>query len=90
MVRRAEAPENALSSFSIDYGHIPLFGTERLHEPLQQYAAWLKRAGLAHSRDRFRAWIKNEFVATDPPEDPPLILPGPRARRSGGGEATSL
>ena len=90
MVRRDEAPENALSSFSIEYGHIPLFGTEHLHEPLQEYTAWLERAGLVHSADRFRAWVKNEYVASDPRTDPPLILPGPRARRSGGGEATSL
>jgi protein tyrosine phosphatase (PTP) superfamily phosphohydrolase (DUF442 family) len=90
MVRRDVAPEDALGSFSIEFGHIPLFGTEHLHEPLQEYAAWLERAGLAHAPDRFRAWVKNEYVASDPPEDPPLIVPGPRARRSGGGEATSL
>jgi protein tyrosine phosphatase (PTP) superfamily phosphohydrolase (DUF442 family) len=82
MVRRAEPPESALSSFSIEFGHIPLFGTEHLHEPLQEYAAWLKSAGLAHSADRFRTWVRNEYAAPDAPADPPLIHPGPRARRS--------
>ena len=44
MVRRGEPPESALASFSIEFGHIPFFGTEHLHEPLQEYAAWLKSA----------------------------------------------
>ena len=82
MVRRGEPPEVALASFSIDFGHIPFFGTEHLHEPLQEYGAWLKSAGLTHSADRFRTWIKNEYISPDPPADPPLIKPGPRARRT--------
>jgi protein tyrosine phosphatase (PTP) superfamily phosphohydrolase (DUF442 family) len=82
MVRRGESPEDALSSFSIEFGHIPLFGTEHLHEPLQEYAAWLKSAGLAHSAGRFRTWVRNEYAAADPPGDPPVIQPGRRARRS--------
>jgi protein tyrosine phosphatase (PTP) superfamily phosphohydrolase (DUF442 family) len=90
MVRRGEVPESALSSFSIEYGHVPLFGTEHLHEPLQEYASWLKRGGLAHTADRFRTWVRNEYVANDPPADPPLVQPGPRARRSGAGTTTSL
>jgi protein tyrosine phosphatase (PTP) superfamily phosphohydrolase (DUF442 family) len=82
MVRRGEPPESALASFSIEFGHVPFFGTEHLHEPMQEYAAWLKRGGLSHSADRFRAWVRNEYIAPDPPADPPLIKPGPRARRS--------
>jgi protein tyrosine phosphatase (PTP) superfamily phosphohydrolase (DUF442 family) len=90
MVRRGEPPKTALTSFSIEFGHIPFFGTEHLHEPLQEYAAWLESNGLEHSAARFRTWVRNDFVAVDPPADPPLIHPGPRARRSGGGAATAL
>ena len=81
MVRRAEPPEAALGSFSIEYGHIPFFGTEHLHEPLQEYARWLRSAGLSHSATRFRTWVRNEYVAMDAPRDPPPVQPGPRARR---------
>ena len=49
MVRRGEPPESALASFSIEFGHVPFFGTEHLHEPLEEYAAWLKSGGLTHS-----------------------------------------
>jgi protein tyrosine phosphatase (PTP) superfamily phosphohydrolase (DUF442 family) len=82
MVRRGEPPESALAAFSIEFGHVPFFGTEHLHEPFQEYGAWLKSVGLTHSADRFRAWVRNEYISTDPPADPPLIKPGPRARRS--------
>jgi protein tyrosine phosphatase (PTP) superfamily phosphohydrolase (DUF442 family) len=82
MVRRGEPPETALASFSIEFGHIPYFGTEHLHEPLQEYDVWLKSSGLTHSTDRFRNWVRNQYIAPDPPADPPLIKPGPRARRS--------
>jgi protein tyrosine phosphatase (PTP) superfamily phosphohydrolase (DUF442 family) len=90
MVRRSEAPESALHSFSIEFGHVPFFGTEHLHEPLLEYGAWLKRAGLPHSPDRFRNWVRNEYVASDPPEDPPLVVPGPRSRRSSVGKTAAL
>jgi len=82
MVRRAEPPERALSAFSIEYGHIPFFGTEHLHEPLDEYAAWLKTNRLPHTPERFRAWVKNDYRAPDVPADPPPLQPGPRARRS--------
>jgi len=82
MVRRGEPPEQALGAFSIEFGHIPFFGTEHLHEPLVEYGAWLKANQLPHSPERFRAWIKNEYRAADPATTPPPLLPGPRARRS--------
>ncbi len=81
MVRLRESPESALSSFSIEFGHVPLFGTEHLHEPLEEYAHWLKIKQVAHAPDRFRAWVRNEYRAPDPPADPPPVQPGPRARR---------
>jgi len=82
MVRRGEPPERALSAFSIEYGHIPMFGTEHLHEPLDEYAAWLKTNRLPHTPERFRAWVKNDYHAEVLPADPPPLQPGPRARRS--------
>jgi hypothetical protein len=78
MVCRGEPPGRAQNAFSIEYGHIPLFGAERLHEPLLEYAAWLKRNQIPHSADRFRAWVKNDYQSDDPQVDPPLLPPGPR------------
>ncbi len=82
MVRRNEPPEQAIGAFSIEFGHIPAFGTEHLHEPLTEYGAWLKANQLAHSAERFRSWIKNEYRSADPSTDPPPLPPGPRARRT--------
>jgi protein tyrosine phosphatase (PTP) superfamily phosphohydrolase (DUF442 family) len=81
MLQRGEAPDQAEGAFSIEFGHIPLGGTEHLHEPLDEYAAWLKANGLPHSVERFRAWVKNDYRSPDPPSDPPLYPTGPRARR---------
>ena len=59
-----------------------LCGPEHLHEPLREYAAWLAARGLAHSPDRFRDWVKNDYESPDGPEDPPPLTPGPRQRHS--------
>jgi protein tyrosine/serine phosphatase len=61
MIGRAEPPERALRSFSLEYGHVPIGGPEHLHEPLDEYAAWLKRQNLPHTPARFRAWVENEY-----------------------------
>jgi protein tyrosine phosphatase (PTP) superfamily phosphohydrolase (DUF442 family) len=82
MVCRGVPPERALRAFSVEYGHIPLFGTEHLHEPLNEYAAWLKASRLPHTPERFRAWVKNNYRAEILAADPPPLRPGPRARRS--------
>jgi hypothetical protein len=81
MVCRGESPERALGAFSIEYGHIPLFGTEHLHEPLNEYAAWLKTNRQPHTPVRFQAWVKNDYRAEVLAADPPALRPGPRARR---------
>ena len=79
MLKRNQAPETAENAFALEFGHIPFFGTEHLHEPLHEYSAWLKQRGVAHSPERFRAWVKSEYRAADPPADPLLWPQGPRA-----------
>jgi protein tyrosine phosphatase (PTP) superfamily phosphohydrolase (DUF442 family) len=81
MLERGDEPERAERAFSIEFGHIPLGGTEHLHEPLDEYARWLKSHGLPHTPERFRDWVKNDYQSADPPSDPPAYPTGPRARR---------
>jgi hypothetical protein len=78
MMHCNEPPRQALRAFTIYHSHVPLFGTEHLHEPIDEYAAWLDARGLEHSPDRFREWVKNEYQADDPGVDAPPIEPGPR------------
>jgi hypothetical protein len=82
MVRRGESSERALGEFSVEYGHIPLFGTEHLHEPINEYADWLKMNRLGHTPERLRAWVKTDYRAEVLAAEPPPLRPGPRARRS--------
>lgn len=81
--RRGVGPREAeAGGFSIWAGHVPLFGPERLHEPIAEYDAWLSARGLPHSPARFRSWVEREY-RDDPPgpaaADP--LRPGPRQRR---------
>jgi hypothetical protein len=71
-------PERAKDGFSIFFGHIPLLGTQRLHEPIDEYAAWLKTKGLPHTPERFRRWVLEDYEAADPPVEPRRLAPGPR------------
>jgi protein tyrosine phosphatase (PTP) superfamily phosphohydrolase (DUF442 family) len=81
MLERGERPEEAEKAFSISYGHVAFGGTEHLHEPLDEYAGWLKAKGLAHTPERFREWVKNDYQSADPSSDPPPYPTGPRPRR---------
>lgn len=83
MIERGIPPERAEDAFTLEHGHVPLFGPERLHEPLHEYAAWLAARGLTHSPDRFRDWVRNDYESPDGPEDPPPLRPGPRHRHAG-------
>jgi hypothetical protein len=83
MLKNGEPPERAERAFSIEFGHIPLGGTEHLHEPLHEYAAWLKANQVPHSARRFHDWVKNDYRADDPSVDPPPLKTGPRERRTG-------
>ena len=81
MLKRGEPPERAERAFSLEFGHIPLCGTQHLHEPLDEYAAWLKANRLPHTPERFREWVRDDYQSADPSLDPPLYPTGPRARR---------
>jgi hypothetical protein len=78
MMHCNEPPRQALRAFTIYHSHVPLFGTEHLHEPIDEYANWLDANGLEHTPDRFRMWVKNEYKSDDPAMDPPPLEPGPR------------
>ena len=67
-----------MGGFSIFFGHVPIAGTQHLHEPIEEYADWLRENNLPHSPDRFRAWIKDHCRSDDPPVDPPPLASGPR------------
>ncbi len=81
MYRKGESPSQALSSFSLAYGHVPLLGPEHLHEPLHEYAAWLKKQNLPHTPERFVDWVKHDYAASDALVDLPPTRPGPRPPR---------
>jgi len=77
MAVKSVAPERALGAFTLDYGHVPLGGPERLHEPLAEYAAYLKGRGLGHTPERLRRWVETEY-AGDRPAAVRTLRPGPR------------
>jgi protein tyrosine phosphatase (PTP) superfamily phosphohydrolase (DUF442 family) len=78
MTRRDEPPDRAMEAFSLKYGHVPLFGPEHLHEPIEEYGAWLKAHHLAHRPERFRAWVEQVYVSDDPGTAITPLEPGPR------------
>jgi hypothetical protein len=81
MIRLGQTPSEAEQAFSIEFGHVPVGGPEHLHEPLDEYAAWLTEQGLGHTPERFRDWVKKVYEPSDGPVDPPPLKPGPRPRR---------
>ena len=80
MMRKGVPPLEAERAFSLYYGHIPLFGTRRLHEPLREYAEWLERNHQAHSPERFRGWVEHEYRSDDALVTLEPYPKGPRAR----------
>ena len=78
MIRRGVPPEQAEDAFTLEHGHVPLCGPEHLHEPLQEYAAWLAAEG---SPTRPTAFATGSRTSTPPRtgrQDPPPLQPGPR------------
>jgi protein tyrosine phosphatase (PTP) superfamily phosphohydrolase (DUF442 family) len=78
MQRRGESPGQASRAFTLVHSHLPIFGPQHLHEPLQEYASWLDSRKLDHKPQRFREWVKNDYQSSDPHTDPPPLAPGPR------------
>jgi protein tyrosine phosphatase (PTP) superfamily phosphohydrolase (DUF442 family) len=78
MVAQGVGPVEASRALTLDYGHVPIFGTRRLHEPLDEYAAWLESRGMTHTPERFRGWIENQYLSDGPSGPPPHLKAGPR------------
>jgi protein tyrosine phosphatase (PTP) superfamily phosphohydrolase (DUF442 family) len=81
MLQKKVPPQEAIRTFTIYHGHIPLLGTEHLHEPLDEYTQWLDSMGLAHAPARFREWVKKDYRSDDPSSEPSPLFPGPRKPR---------
>jgi protein tyrosine phosphatase (PTP) superfamily phosphohydrolase (DUF442 family) len=84
MAVKGIGPDRAGAEFSLDYGHVPLAGTQRLHEPFDEYRRWLSDAGLAHSPERFRGWVEHEYRSDPPTNVLRPLQPGPRQRLAEG------
>jgi protein tyrosine phosphatase (PTP) superfamily phosphohydrolase (DUF442 family) len=80
MAKRGVPPDRAREAFTLAHGHVAFGGPERLHEPLNEYSAWLLDRKLDHTPERFRDWVTNHYQADDPPRKPRPIEPGPRPR----------
>jgi hypothetical protein len=80
--RRGESQARALREFTVRHGHVPLGGTERLHEPFDEYASWLQAAGLPHTPGRFRAWVEHDYRDDDLAVEITPLRPGPRVRHA--------
>lgn len=78
MMVRGVGPREALGSFTLRHAHVPLFGPERLHEPLNEYGDWLEANKLAHSPARFRRWVEEDFTSDDRTATFRPLRPGPR------------
>lgn len=80
LVKQGAAPARAIGEFSLYYGHVPLLGPERLHEPLVEYGDWLEANHLVHTPDRFRAWVEREYRSPDRSYSFKPLPEGPRIR----------
>ena len=78
MVGRGIGPERASRAFTLHYGHVALNGTQRLHEPLDEYATWLKVQRLTHTPERLRSWIETRYENSYPSPAYRPLRPGPR------------
>lgn len=65
LAQRGVPPSEALGAFSVFHGHFPIGGPEHLHEPFEEYAAWLRSRGLTHSLALLRSWVEHEYRADD-------------------------
>ncbi len=81
MSRKGVEPLRAEAEFTLHYGHVPLLGTRHLHEPVLEYAAWLKTHEKTHTPERFRDWVAHQYQADDPLVELTPYPKGPRTRR---------
>ncbi len=74
-----QPPGRAIEAFSMQHGHIPLGGAERLHEPFNEYESWLQTQKATHSPQVFREWVERVYSPAESNNGPaPRLRPGPR------------
>ena len=78
LVILGESPDQVVGEFAIGHGHFPIFGPEKLHEPIDEYGAWLEERGLEHRPARFRTWLERHYRAPDAFIGWPEVPQGPR------------
>jgi protein tyrosine phosphatase (PTP) superfamily phosphohydrolase (DUF442 family) len=57
------APERALDEYGLRHAHVDLFAPGQFREVVLRYADWLAERGATHSPERFRGWIRTDYVA---------------------------
>ena len=88
MIRLGVPPREALTSFRLEHAHVPVFGPEKLHAPLEKYAAWLEHQGLSHTPARFESWVRYEYSVPGSRPGPAQPGSGDLARESTGDART--
>jgi protein tyrosine phosphatase (PTP) superfamily phosphohydrolase (DUF442 family) len=85
MLQCGAGPDEALQAFTLAHGHIALGGTQHLHEPLDEYSAWLRTNRLPHSAERFVHWVEHDYASDDLTTTvrPRTLRPGPRQTIAG-------
>ena len=81
LLKKGQAPDRAEAAFSLAYGHVPILGPRRLHEPFDEYGAWLASTGAVHTPERFVDWVEHHYRSADPLVAIAPVRPGPRVRR---------
>lgn len=76
----------ARNQFSLSYGFVPWFCSPDLPQILDHYENWLTASNWSHTPDRFRQWVKNNYVPyfyrarLEPLEMPTSVTKGNSAR----------
>ncbi len=83
MTLAGKPPSAAIEAFSVYYGHLPVGGTARLHEPFVEYDRWLAAHGSPHTPGLFRWWVENIYTAPGESAAIPPLRPGPRGTVEG-------
>jgi hypothetical protein len=75
----------ARKQFGLVYGFVALLRDPDLPKVLDDYEYWLRGQGWSHTPERFRHWVKNEYIPyfyrarLEPVELPTSIVKGSRA-----------